>query len=42
MGESIRETYHVSGEVDPIQWAAMSNAYTAFFKLHPEVRLSYR
>lgn len=37
--KSIRETYHVPPGEDPIEWAPMLGA--EFFKLHPEIRLSY-
>ena len=40
--KSIRATYHVPPEEDPIQWAAMADAGIEFFKVHPEIRLSYR
>ena len=40
-GESIREIYSVPPGKDPINWAASSDAHSEFFKLHPEVRLSY-
>ena len=40
-GKSIRATYYVPPKEDPIQWAAMVDAQVEFFKLHPEIRLSY-
>jgi len=40
-GKSIRATYHVPPKEDPIQWAALVDAQVEFFKLHPEIRLSY-
>jgi hypothetical protein len=40
-GKSIRAAYHVPPGEDPIQWAAMADAQVEFFKLHPEIRLSY-
>ena len=39
--KSIRETYRVPKGEDPIQWAAM-DGQAEFFKLHPEIRLSYQ
>jgi hypothetical protein len=39
---SIRQTYRVPPDQDPIQWAAMSEAQGAFFRLHPEIHLSYQ
>jgi hypothetical protein len=41
-GKSIRATYHVPPQEDPIQWAAMADAQVEFSKLHPEIRLSYQ
>ena len=42
LGKSIEKTYRVPPGEDPIQWAAMADAGSAFFKLHPEIRLSYQ
>jgi hypothetical protein len=42
LGQSITETYHVPAGEDPIQWAAMADADIAFFKRHPEIKLTYR
>lgn len=37
--QSLRDTYNIpSGELDPIAWAAMSEAQHAFSRLHPEIR----
>ena len=41
LGRSIQETYHVPHGEDPIGWAALSEAQGEFFKLHPEIRLTY-
>jgi len=41
LAQAISETYHVPHGEDPIGWAATSNAHVAFFRLHPEVRLTY-
>ena len=40
--QSIRETYRVPLGKDPIRWAALVDGQDAFFKLHPEIRLTYR
>lgn len=40
-GQSITATYHVPRGEDPVSWATSSEAQSAFFKLHPEIRLSY-
>jgi hypothetical protein len=40
--ESIRTTYEVPQGVDPVNWADTSEAHTAFFRLHPEIQLTYR
>ncbi len=41
LGESIRNTYHLSKEKDPFVWAELNDATSAFYRLHPEIRLSY-
>jgi hypothetical protein len=42
VAESIRERYKVpQTETDPLQWAAMSDAQTAFFSNHKEIKLNY-
>jgi hypothetical protein len=41
VGESIRNLYQVPIGEDPVRWAATSDAQSAFFALHPGVRLSY-
>jgi len=42
VGKSLERTYRIPPGEDPIQWAAMADAQIEFFRLHPEVRLSYR
>ena len=37
--KSLRDTYNVPPQEDPIMWAARSDAQFAFSKLHPEIRL---
>jgi len=39
---SIRKTYQVPTGDDPIRWAGSADAQNDFFRLHPEIRLSYR
>jgi hypothetical protein len=41
-GRSIKSAYGLAGDRDPIAWAASSDAQAAFFRLHPEIKLSYR
>ena len=40
-GESIRKMYHVPPKEDPVKWASSNDAHQAFFRLHPEIRLTY-
>ncbi len=40
--QSIAATYSISHSLDPIRWATSTDAHDAFFKLHPEFRVSYR
>jgi hypothetical protein len=42
MAKSISETYHVPKDEDPIGWASGAMAQSEFFRLHPEIRLTYR
>ena len=43
LAKSIAAAYHLSPEItDPIGWAHLMDASFAFFKLHPEVQLTYR
>jgi len=42
LAQSIAETYNVPMGSDPIEWATSSEAGIAFWKAHPEIRLSYR
>ncbi len=42
LAASIRGTYHLAPEQDPLKWGMRSEAHEAFFRLHPEIRLSYR
>jgi hypothetical protein len=41
LGHSIGQAYHVPWGENPVEWAATADAQTAFFKLHPEIQLSY-
>jgi len=38
---SIASTYSVPQGLDPVNWAASSEAQIVFFKRHPEIRVSY-
>lgn len=40
MSRSIAEAYHLHGR-DPIAWASSTEAHAEFFKLHPEIHLTY-
>ena len=40
VGDSIRKAYHLPVDKDPIYWAA-SDGQFAFWKLHPEIKVSY-
>jgi hypothetical protein len=42
LGRSISRMYRVPSGEDPVEWAATADAQAEFFKLHPEIRLSYR
>jgi hypothetical protein len=39
---SLKRTYTIPATDDPISWATSAKAQDAFFKLHPEIRLTYR
>lgn len=40
--DSIRKSYQVPASDDPLSWAESAEACEEFFKLHPEIKLSYR
>jgi|WetSurMetagenome_2_1015567.scaffolds.fasta_scaffold149806_2 hypothetical protein len=42
LAQSIRDTYQRPAGEDPFNWSADSSAVRQFFKLHPEIRVSYR
>ena len=39
---SIEESYRVPSGEDAILWAASSDAQSAFFRLHPDIKSTYR
>lgn len=41
LAQSIKAMYQVPHGKDPISWAASADAQAAFFRLHPEIRLTY-
>lgn len=42
LARSIAQTYRVPRGEDPIEWAMTLDARDQFFKLHPEIQLTYR
>ena len=41
LAHSIAVAYHLKEENDPIQWAGSPEAHEEFFRLHPEIHVSY-
>ena len=39
--QSIRDTYRLPPQEDPISWAGLADAQFAFARLHPEIRQTY-
>ena len=41
LAHSIAVAYHLKEEKDPIEWAGSPEAHEEFFRLHPEIHVSY-
>jgi hypothetical protein len=42
VARSISETYHLPPNVDAIGWSSMADAQAEFFRIHPEIKVTYR
>jgi hypothetical protein len=41
LAAGMRNAYKVPLQEDPLQWASTTDAFSAFFRLHPDIRVTY-